>query len=179
MRLQRRVLTVLTVLGALWASVNVAGCADRGHLRGGVFENAKVRYKLDAPGDGWREVRVQQANVAWLNDGYGASMLINSHCEGVQDAPLEALAGHLVIGMTDREIVEERKFMLDKREAIEREVSARLDGVERRMMLLVLKKDGCVYDVVLDANPASFERARADYEHLKASLEVMPRKDWS
>lgn len=150
-----------------------------GSLRGNVYEDSVVNYRIGTPGDGWREVSVRQANVAWLNDDLGASMLVNSHCKGVQDAPLEALAGHLVIGMTEREIVEERKLKLSRREAIEQEVSAKLDGVPRRMMVLVLKKDGCVYDIVLDSNPETFERSRASYERVKDGFDVGTRKDWS
>jgi hypothetical protein len=156
-----------------------AACATTPGLRGDVFEDHVVQYRLKAPGSGWEQVTLPTANVAWLNRDHGASLLVNSHCTGVQDAPLEALAGHLIIGMTDREILEERKLTLSRREALEREVSAKLDGVPRHMMLLVLKKDGCVYDVVLDSSPESFGAVKSDYERVVGSLDVLRRKDWS
>lgn len=149
------------------------------HMKEGVYEDAQVQYRVSSPDDGWRQVKVETANAAWLHDELGASLLVNSHCEGVQDAPLEALANHLLIGWTEREILSERKLELSRREALEREVSAKLDGVPRRVMLLVLKKDGCVYDVVLSSSPAAFARAKKAYEHVVGSLDIAPRRDWS
>lgn len=148
-------------------------------MEGGVYEDDHVRYRVSAPADGWRQVELETANAAWLNDEYGASLLVNSHCEGVQDAPLEALANHLLIGWTEREVLSERRLELSRREALEREVSAKLDGVPRRLMLLVLKKDGCVYDVVLSSSPESFPRARQAYDRVVGSLDIAPRRDWS
>lgn len=160
------------------AAVPLVGCGSA-HLEDGVYQDEHVAYRVSGPSDGWREVRVETANAAWLHDELGASLLVNSHCEGVQDAPLEALANHLLIGWTEREIVAERKLELSRREALEREVSAKLDGVPRRLMLLVLKKDGCVYDVVLSSSPESFPRAKAAYERVVGSLDIAPRRDWS
>lgn len=160
------------------AAASFAGCGSA-HLEDGVYQDQHVHYRVQGPSDGWREVRVETANAAWLHDELGASLLVNSHCEGVQDAPLEALANHLLIGWTEREVVAERRLELSRREALEREVTAKLDGVPRRLMLLVLKKDGCVYDVVLSSSPGAFPRAKAAYERVVGSLDIAPRRDWS
>ncbi len=161
------------------AALAAGACGGTAHMEGGVYEDEHVQYRVTSPSDGWRQVEIETANAAWLNDELGASLLVNSHCEGVQDAPLEALANHLLIGWTERDIVHERKLELSRREALEREVSAKLDGVPRRVMLLVLKKDGCVYDVVLSASPESFPRAKPGYEAVVGSLDIAPRRDWS
>lgn len=170
----------MRLLSSLWFLVVVATAAcGPAHMQNGVYEDSQVRYRVTAPPAGWRQVELETANAAWLNDDLGASLLVNSHCEGVQDAPLEALANHLLIGWTEREVVAQQKLELSRREALEREVTAKLDGVPRRLMLLVLKKDGCVYDVVLSASPDGFPEAKRAYEELKASLDVDARKDWS
>lgn len=175
-RLTPRPLPLLALVALLGVPLVACGGA---HLKDGVYEDARVNYRVSEPSDGWRQVRVASANAAWLHDELGASLLVNSHCEGVQDAPLEALANHLLIGWTEREVLDQRKFELSRREALEQEVSAKLDGVPRRLMLLVLKKDGCVYDVVLSAPPESFSRAKAGYERVAGSLDIGPRRDWS
>lgn len=176
MRLMTRPLPLLALVAALCAPLGACGGA---HLRDGVYQDDRVHYRVREPGQGWRQVKVETANAAWLHDELGASLLVNSHCEGVQDAPLEALANHLLIGWTEREVLNQRKLEVSRREALEQEVSARLDGVPRRLMLLVLKKDGCVYDVVLSARPESFPRAKAGYEQVVGSLDIAPRRDWS
>lgn len=157
----------------------LAACGSRGQLRGDVYERKGVSYRVKSPDGQWSRVTVESADVAWRNAELGASLLINSHCQGVQDAPLEALAGHLLIGFTERELVSERKLDLSRREALEREVRAKLDGVPRHLLLLVMKKDGCVYDVVLDASPEGFPRARPAFERMVEGLEVYPREGWS
>lgn len=168
-----RRLSVALVL-ALWALSSALGCG-RVTLEQGVFRDDKVHYRLAEPPAPWREVRLETADAAWLHDGWGASLLVNSHCEGVQDAPLGSLANELLIGFTERNVLREERLELSRREALEREVSARLDGVPRRLVVLVVKKDGCVYDVVFSSPPANFESAREGYEVLRAGFEIFSR----
>ncbi len=149
------------------------GCG--GHRQGDTFDNGKVRYRAPDPGPGWSEVVVDNADVAWFDDAHAAALLLNSHCEGVDDAPLQALTNHLVMGMTDRAVVRQETIMLSGREAMETEMTAKLDGVPRHMAMLVLKKDGCVYDLVLAAPPQHFDTVRAGYRNVKARFDVEAR----
>jgi hypothetical protein len=48
--------------------------------------------------------------------------------------------------MENRTVISETKFTLDGRAALENELTADLDGVRRHFVVMVLKKDGCVYD---------------------------------
>jgi hypothetical protein len=155
--------------------VLAVACTGGQGLKDGVYEDDDVRYRAHAPGDGWSEVVVSGADLAWHHDVHSASLLLNSHCQGVDDAPLEALTRHLVIGMTDRAIVAEHRFELSRREALLTTMSARLDGVERHLKILVVKKDGCVYDVVLAAAPADFARATPAFDAVVAALAIDAR----
>jgi len=165
----------LTVVALL--SLGLSGAIGCGAPRvsNGVYKDASVHYAVGAPGAGWREIVVDDANAAWFHEQAVASLLVSSHCEGVDDAPLEALTRHLTIGMTEVEIIGETRQTLSRREALETELSAKLDGVPRRQTILVLKKDGCVYDIVLDASPDSHAAARAGYESVKQGFVVEPR----
>ena len=143
----------------------------------GAYVDDHVDYAVAPPGAGWTEMSVDDANGAWFSEEHRASLLVNSHCEGVEDAPLEALTRHLSIGMTEREVLKEERVMLSRREALVTELQAKLDGVPRQMLILVMKKDGCVYDIVLDAAPESFDGARPAFEAMKDTLEVRARPD--
>jgi len=70
-----------------------------------------------------------------------------------RDAPLVALTEHLLIGTTDRAIVREETIPFDAREARHTVLSARLDGVQMEYDIFILKKDGCVFDLVYVARP--------------------------
>lgn len=166
---------LLTIPGAVLLLVVLAGCATP--YRDGRFENDHVGYTLGDPGEGWRQLRLPQANVAWYNDQLGAALLVNSHCEAVKDAPLEALTTDLLIGTTEREFLEQKRMPFAGREALETVAAVKLDGVPRRMGLFVLKKDGCVYDVVIDAPPERFEEAIASFRRVRDGLDVGPRRD--
>ncbi len=76
-------------------------------------------------------------------------MIINARCEqDGDDVPLRALVQHLFIQFTDRQLVSEKDFALDGRAAYEMVLQARLDGVERHFIAIVIKKNGCVFDFV-------------------------------
>ena len=81
------------------------------------------------------------------------------------------------MGMTDREIVKQDAVQWSKREALESTATAKLDGVPRKLQLFVLKKDGCVYDIVLDSDPAQFDVALAAYRKVRDGFDVAGRAD--
>jgi hypothetical protein len=162
---------------AIAAWITGAACASGGHLENGRFRDRVVNYQVGLPGEGWRELRLETANVAWYNDALRASLLVNSNCDGVGDAPLEGLTSDLLMGMTEREILSQERRPASRREALESVATAKLDGVPRKLMLFVLKKDACVYDIVLDASPATYEAARAGYLRVRDGLHVDARRD--
>jgi hypothetical protein len=145
----------------------------------GKFSDSKVEYKLGEPGKGWHEMRLEQANGAWHDDALDASILVNSHCAGVADSPLEGLTSDLMMGMTDRNIESQKTIPFSGRDAMETVATAKLDGVERKLEMFVLKKDGCVYDIVLDSDSAHFDAAQAGYSKVRDGFDVAPRRDRS
>ena len=154
--------------------LTAVSCASTG-LHDGEYRDAQVRYTLGAPGPGWAPLSVEDANAAWIQTDTQATLLVNAHCQGVDDAPLEALSRHLVFGMTERKVSHQERLMISRREALETELTAKLDGVPRKLKMLVLKKDGCVYDVVLASPPEAFQRALPAYRQVKAGLDIKPR----
>lgn len=135
-------------------------------LEGGVYRGNEVQYRVGQIGAGFQSVSVADHNdLAWSNHETGALVQVNSTCEADMDVPLTALTNHLLIGFTEREIRSQETHPLDGREALVTNVVAKLDGVLRTMLLVVLKKDGCVYDMSLIApDEASFASARPSFE---------------
>ena len=175
-RLGRGFSRSLSVL-ALALAPTIAGCPSAGVLKDGTFVDDKVQYRLGEPGKGWQQLRLETTNAAWHNGTLGASLLVNSHCEGVRDAPLEGLTDDLLIGMTEREIVEQQRLAWSKREAMETVATAKIDGVPRKLTVFVMKKDGCVYDIVLDAPLETYEASRVAYARVRDGFDVAPRRD--
>ncbi|MEM9071533.1 MAG: hypothetical protein AAGE52_23705 [Myxococcota bacterium] len=143
-----------------------------GQYSSGVYENEETRYSLSDPGDGWRRVDVDSHNdLAWRHPQLAAVIQANSSCNPSLDVPLAALTNHLLIGFTEREIATQELVPMDGREALRTVVTAKLDGVPRQLALVVLKKDGCVYDFALVAPPGNpFATASTSYDSMLSSF---------
>jgi hypothetical protein len=74
-------------------------------------------------------------------------------------------------------ILSQERVPSSKREAMHSIATGKLDGVPRKLELFVLKKDGCVYDIVLDASPQHFGSARVAFARVCDSFHVDARPD--
>jgi hypothetical protein len=168
-----------TVTLALAAVGLLPGCGGA-RYDGAVYVDGDIRYRAVAPGEGWTRVTVADRNdLAWSSAALGAILQVNATCgRPDDDVPLRWLTQHLLNGFTAREVRTQEHVELDGREALRTHVLARLDGVPRELLLIVLKKNGCVYDLTLVAPPGDrFDRARAEYERLVASFRTLEGGD--
>jgi len=138
---------------ALLAAAPIA-CAATPSFDGTLYRGPDVAFRVSPLPASWRRVSLAAADLAFRDDAHDASVLINSRCTpSDRDAPLVALTEHLLIGTTDRAIVREETIPFDAREARHTVLSARLDGVQMEYDIFILKKDGCVFDLVYVARP--------------------------
>jgi len=133
-------------------------------FEGNVFHGQNVAFRVgDVPGD-WRRVNVDDTALAF-RDARGSSILVSGRCDlKVDDVPLIALTNQLVIGTTERELVKEETLPFDRREARHTVMKAKLDGVPLVWDAYVMKKNGCVYDMVYVAPPDRFDEGSAAFE---------------
>lgn len=150
----------------------VAGCVSSGSYDGDVYRDSETHFRLASPGSGWESIAVEGANdLAWAKEG--AVIQVNSSCDPGLDIPLEVLTNHLMIGFTERSMVAQERVPMAGREALHTHVRAKLDGVPRELLLVVLKKDECVYDFAAVTPPGSaFQQTRSDLEGMLASFET-------
>lgn len=144
-----------------------AGCAAQG-LSGNVFRQGNVAFRVGPIPEHWRllddkRVKGDLASFAFRSDRRRVTVGAAGRCgRDGDDVPLRSLTHHLTIGFTQREIVEERELTLDGRAALRTEMTAQLDGVPKHLVLVVIKKDYCVYDFwrIADSgggDPAEFD----------------------
>ena len=147
-------------------------CATTGTLQGNRYRGEQTSYRIGAVGSDWTLVTVDKQNdLAWHSVSKSAVMHVDSDCDPALDIPLTALRGHLMIGFTEREVVEEETVPMDGREALRTHLRAKLDGVPRDILLQILKKDDCVYDFGLVTPPGpSFEEALRDFDQMLAGF---------
>jgi hypothetical protein len=151
-------------LALLAAAVGLISCASAS-FDGRVFKNDDVAFRIGELPESWREIEVDGALLAFRDDSESSTVAVNGRC-GIDgdDVPLVALTHHLFLHFTDRHVESQTVSKLDGRDSLRTELLAQLDGVQRRFVIVVLKKDGCVYDFVWIAPPAATPDAEQSFD---------------
>ncbi len=134
-------------LGLLaWALAATPGCGGP-TFDGKVYRSNEIAFRIGPVPKTWRSIEVEGAALSFRDDSNNATVAVNGRC-GVDgdDVPLAALTHHLFLNFTNRVVGSQRELVIDGRGALRTELDAHLDGVPKRFVVYVLKKDGCVYD---------------------------------
>jgi hypothetical protein len=139
-------------------------CAS-GTFDGRIYRGDGLSFRTGPVPGSWRRIEMDQALIAFRDDGAAATIAINGRCgEDGDDVPLRALTAHLFLEFTDRREQSQALVSLDGREALRTEMVAKLDGVPMRFTVYVLKKNGCVYDFLYIAESGGPRSSQADFE---------------
>ena len=148
-----------------------ASCGHGEAFDGQVFHGGRSSFKTGPIPSTWERVKLEGPLLAFHDKDTDGSVDVYAQCgKDADDVPLVALTKHLLIGFTEREFKEETLMPLDGREAMHTRLDAKLDGVKMSLDLYVLKKDGCVYDLVYVAYPDRFPRGVSAFESFVAGF---------
>lgn len=149
----------------------LVGCA--GHrLHNGVYRS-EHGYRVTVPGPGWTVVERSQADLELRRADGRAGMLAAATCgRATTRTRYSDLSRHLLLGLRDRETLEENETSLAGRRGVHVVVEGRMrDSAERVRIESYTVKDGrCVYDLLYVAPPASFESSRGDFGRFVGSF---------
>jgi hypothetical protein len=148
----------------------VAACGHGDSFEGGVLHKGDLAIHVGPVPAQWHRVRIDGADLAYRDEGREGSTMFDVRCGRGSDAPLTVLTEHLIMGTTARDFVSQETLPLDEREALHTLMRAKLDGVPMQYDIYVMKKDGCVYDLVYVAPPARFTAGAADFERFALGL---------
>lgn len=164
---------------ALWL-----GGSSCGHWNGeseyhppvGRTKAGAVSFGIGLPGKDWKPYPEKESGVqvAWLSQKSSSVIQVRSQCAEHGDSSLEMFTAHigadfgnwqvreLDTGEKDRRgrpITEpvQKNFRLAGRTAMRSTVDAELDGVPISLEVVVLKKDGCLFDLTLISPPNAFD----------------------
>jgi len=171
----RRILCTRSVPAVLAAGLALAAAACGGpSFDGTVYRGNEVAFRVPRAPEGWQRLDVSDAAVAYRDEANNATVAVSGRCRNEDDVPLAALTQHLFLQFTEREILTQEVVPLDGREAMHTVLAAKLDGVPKKFDVWVLKKDGCVYDLILIAEPARFEAGAATFSRLVRGFATLP-----
>jgi hypothetical protein len=128
------------------ASFVLSACAGS-HYDGRRYDDGSLRFRTGPVPAGWHAIEADGTLLAFRDDQGAATVALNGRC-GIDgdDVPLASLTQHLFLEFTERELKSQAELDLDGRAALRTELVGKLDGVPKRFLVYVLKKDGCVYD---------------------------------
>ncbi len=159
----------------LAAALTAAACAGSRELEGGVYREGPIAFRVASIPDGWRRLDMHDAALAFRDDAHQASILINARCNpDDQGTPLASLTEHLIMGTTERDYRLEETIPFDAREARHTVLRAKLDGVLMAYDIFVMKKDGCVYDLVYVSPPDSFDSGAPAFDRFARNFHTLP-----
>lgn len=155
----------------LLATLLLCACAHADQLHDGVLEKGNVRVHLGPVPAEWRPIHVDGADLAYRDDAREGSTMFDVRCgDRDDDAPLSVLTEHLIMGTTEREYDSQETIPFDGREAMHTLMRAKLDGVPMQYDIYVMKKNGCVYDLVYIAPPERFSQGAPAFEAFARGL---------
>ncbi len=164
----------IPLLFAVALLAGCTGCARADALDGRIYRKSGVEVRMGAIPVSWRRIEVDGADVAFRDDAREGSVLFDVRCgRRDEDAPLSVLTEHLIMGTTAREFDAEDTVPFDQREALHTLLRAKLDGVPMQYDIYVMKKDGCVYDLVYVAPPGRFAEGAAEFEEFAGGAHAM------
>ena len=128
-------------------------------------------YRVGELDPSWRLVHKEGASIGFYSGESGGVIEANATCRDDADAaPLESLTHQLLIGYTERRVLDAQHVPLDKRDALRTRVSAKLDGVPVELVLYVLKRNGCVFDLSYAAPTRDFSAGEQAFEKFVAGF---------
>lgn len=144
-----------------------------------------VSFGIGLPGKGWKPYPEKESGVqvAWLNDASSSVIQVRSQCAEHGDSSLEMFTAHIGADFGDWNVREldtgkkdrrgrpvtklvQHSFRLEGRSALRSTVDAKLDGVPITLEVVVLKKDGCLFDLTLISPPSHFELQLPAFERV-------------
>ncbi len=164
-----------TVFGIAAAGAT-SGCATFG-LDGNTYHGDGYSFRLPAAPSTWELIDVSDAALAYRDVESAGTILVNGRCDkDGDDVPLSSLTQHLFMRFTERDVTREETVPFDGREALHTVMTAKLDGVPKTFSAWVLKKDGCVFDLVYVADPGRFSAGASRFDGYATQLRVLPRE---
>jgi hypothetical protein len=159
-------------LGLALVVLSVTPGCRRVRFEDSELSKEQVRYRIGELPGYWHRVFVGDNDLAFSEAETGRALAVNSTCQGHDDPPLRVLTRHLLMGFTERHELCQQVVPLDGREALRSRYTAKLDGVPVALEVVVLKKDGCVFDFTYIAPQGQADPRLSDFDAMVSGFHL-------
>ncbi len=109
-------------------------------------------YDLNLKSQEWKSIDPDSSDHAFENSSTHSIMLVNSQCEKYESSSLDKLNSGMMSGIDNLQVINKESTKFASRDALLMQAKGSLDGVPVFLKTLTLRKDRCLYDLVLIAN---------------------------
>ncbi|MFQ5960466.1 MAG: hypothetical protein ACE5MG_03650 [Candidatus Methylomirabilales bacterium] len=148
-------------------------CCATSRTVDGVYVDEAKGFRVQLPRHGWHVVESSGADLTLRDTGSQARMAVSASCPARETGPLPALARHLLFGLRDVKRMRQEPILIDGVEGLDTEVIGTWEGERVQVWSVVIRRGGCLYDLLFIAPPATFGAQRADFDALLNSWEFL------
>jgi hypothetical protein len=178
----RSFLLVIVVLCVLGGGLGVR-CLGLGQIKnGGQVSHAKDNQVLQYPngsfrvgelGSEWKLVETGIKAATWQHRITGATLSASASCPWNQEeAPLFILAQQAQASINQRTLLEQKSRTIDGREALYQRSRGKVDGVDLVLEIMVVKKNGCGYELTGIQSGISGAKPSVDFKRFFEGFRV-------
>ncbi len=153
----------------------MSGGGDEGSLVGNEFRSKQVVYRVGSLGEGWERVKLPGGDLAFHNPSLGAAVTVSSACGVEARQPLSVLAKSQVIGVGNKEVLSSERLVVDGVPALKIVWRGEVEGETVLICGIVLKRGGCVFDLVYTSVPDGYERGLGEFLEFVQSFAFVRR----
>lgn len=153
----------------------LCACASPGRFSDHIYRRGSVAYRVGSLPAAWQRASAKGADLAFRRRE-GGTIAASSVCSGREDVPLDVLTNHLLFGVEHQKERSRVLLTLDGRAALRTNLEGEVDGVAVELNLVVLKKDGCIYDLQLIATAKQLAGCQADFDAFVQGFGTLSRQ---
>ncbi|MFQ5848757.1 MAG: hypothetical protein ACE5IQ_13935 [Candidatus Methylomirabilales bacterium] len=151
--------------GIVLVCMLLSGCAAGRTLDGHYVDEGKS-FRVRLPRGGWQIIESPGADLALQDTRSQARMAVSAGCPARETGSLSALVRHLFFGLRHVKQVRQEPILLDGVAGLETVIRGQWEGAPIQVRSVVIRRKGCLYDLLFVAPPETFGAHSADFDAL-------------
>ncbi|HLE25971.1 MAG TPA: hypothetical protein VI935_10025, partial [Thermodesulfobacteriota bacterium] len=147
--------------------------SSSGKLSGQVYESKDTIYEIGKLSDKWKRINIKGGDLAFWFEAIQAAITVNSTCNIKANYSLKALSNSLLIGIRDKQMVEEKEITISGEKALESIYFAKMDNDSVKLCAVVMKNNTCIYDFTYTSPPDKFDSGLSEFKNFLSQFRVI------
>jgi hypothetical protein len=141
----------------------LSSCAG-GRILDGLYIDERKGFRVQLLRNGWQVMESSGADLVLRDTRSEARIAVSASCPGEETGPLPALVRHLFFGLRQVKQLRQECIQLDGVAGLETVIAATWEGTPVQVRSIVMRRRGCLYDLLFVAPPESYGDRSMDFE---------------